>query len=1077
MADFVHLHVHSEYSLLDGLVKIPQLLAKAKSYGMKALALTDHGAMYGAFKFYLQAKDLGIKPIIGLEAYVAKRSRFDKEVNIDHDRYHLILLAKNLKGYKNLIKLTTKAHLEGFYYKPRIDSQLLEEYAEGLIALSACLEGEIPSYLKQNEDEKAEKKIKEYLEIFGEGNFYLELQHHLNIPLQDLVNKKLVVLSRKLGVPLVATNDVHYLEKEDAEAHEILLCIQTQRSILEKNRPLSMINSPDFYFRSPQEMQGIFIQYPESITNTLEIAQKCNLEIPYGTWILPHFPVPDNQSAETYLRKLTYEKAQDRFAVLTDEIKKRIDYELNIIIKKGFATYFLIVADFVNWAKQQGIRVGPGRGSVAGSLVAYILKITSLNPLIHNLPFERFLNPDRPSPPDIDLDFADDRRDEVIAYVTQKYGEEKVAQIITFGTMEARAAVRDVGRALGMPYSQPDRIAKMIPPGMQGFAMTIDRALKLSADLAHAYHTEEDTRRLLNLARKLEGVARHASTHAAGVVIADQNLTEYSPLQREVKGNRIITQYDMYSLDLNAAADGRAIGLLKMDFLGLRNLTILQNAINLVKKNKGIDIDLSAIPLDDPKVYKLIQSGQTTGVFQLESSGMKRLARDLKPSKFSDISAMVALFRPGPMDWINDFIKAKENPKKIHYPHADLKPILAETYGIAVYQEQCMEIANKMAGYSMAEADGLRKAIGKKKPELMRKEKNKFIKGCLKQGYSQKVAEKIFSLIEQFVGYGFNKAHSASYALIAYQTAYMKANYPIEFMTALLSAESQASSGPIRSEKLAQAVEECKRMGIELLPPHINYSGVDFEIEKGQDGQQRIRFGLSAVKNVGAAAISSIMSARQRGFFTSLTDFCSRVDTQKVNKKVLESLIKVGAFNDFGRRTAMLSALSDILVLAQKQKRKEVSGQFSLFEESQTSNLVDHLPDLPEFSQREILNFEKELLGFYLTSHPMLPLLKNLGKVTDYQIADLDPNVKKILKIGGVITKVRRIITKNNNSEMAFVRIEDLTGSIELVIFPSIFAKTRSIWQENQVVLVAGKLDFRNERLSFIVDKVSLLTQ
>lgn len=1077
MADFVHLHVHSEYSLLDGLAKIDDLLIKANQYGMKALALTDHGVMYGAFKFYLQAKDAGIKPIIGMEAYVAKRSRFDKQTNIDNDRFHLVLLAKNLTGYKNLMKLTTKAHLEGFYYKPRIDTDLLKKYSAGLIALSGCLEGEIPTYLKNDEEMKAEEKVKEYLEIFGEDNFYLELQHHPNISQQNTINKKLISLSRKLGIPLVATNDVHYVEKNDAEAQEILLCVQTQRTILEKNRPLSMIASPDFYFRSSEEMQGFFIQYPEAIENTVKIAQMCDVDIPYGEWILPHFQVPSGETAESYLRKLTYERVKLRFDNLTEEIRDRIDYELSVIIKKGFATYFLIVQDFVNWAKKQGIRVGPGRGSVAGSLVAYVLRITSLNPLVHSLPFERFLNPDRPSPPDIDLDFADDRRDEVIAYVTKKYVEGRVAQIITFGTMEARQAVRDVGRALGMPYSQPDRIAKMIPFGSQGFAMTIDRALKLSSELAQAYSSEEDTRRLLNLARKLEGVARHSSTHAAGVVIADRDLTEYTPLQHEVKGNRVITQYDMYSLDLNSAPDGRAIGLLKMDFLGLRNLTILQNAINFVKKNKGIEIDLSSVTLDDPKVYKLIQKGHTTGVFQLESSGMRRLARDLKPSNFSDISAMVALFRPGPMDWIADFIQAKENPKKIRYPHVDLKPILAETYGIAVYQEQCMEIANKMAGYSMAEADGLRKAIGKKKPELMRKEKEKFIKGCIKKGYSKRTAEKVFALIEQFVGYGFNKAHSASYALIAYQTAYMKANYPIEFMTALLSAESQASSGPIREEKLAYAVEECRRMGIELLPPDINLSGVDFEIQKDNDGIEKIRFGLSAVKNVGTAAISSIIQAREQGFFKSLTDFCVRVDTQKVNKKVLESLIKIGAFSAFGKRSAMLSGLSEILVYVQKQKKKQFLGQFSLFELSNEERVVDKLPEIPEFSQREILAFEKELLGFYLTAHPMADLLKEVEKKAKYRIVDLEPYIKTSVVVGGIITKIKKIVTRNGNNEMAFARLEDSTGSIELVIFPKVFAQTRNIWNPDCVVLVAGKLDNRDDRLNLLVDKVSLLTQ
>lgn len=1076
MSDFVHLHVHSEYSLLDGLVKIPDLLKKVKEYGMDSIAITDHGAMYGAFKFFLKAKEEGIKPIIGMEAYIAKRSRLDKDTNLDTGRFHLGLLAKNEEGYKNLMKLTTKAHLEGFYYKPRIDDELLKEFHEGLICLSGCMQGEIPSLLREDKLSKAEEKAKKYVKLFGEGNFYLEIQHHPNIEGSEEVVKKTVALSRKLGIPLVATNDVHYINKDDAEAQEILLCVQTQRTILENNRPLSMINSPDFYLRSPDEMKKLFAQYPEAISNTVEIAKKCNLEIPYGKWILPIFPVPKGHTGESYLKEMVYKMAPLRFENLTDSIKERIEYELSIITKKGFATYFLIVQDFVNWAKKQGIRVGPGRGSVAGSMVAYILRITSLDPMVHGLPFERFLNPDRPSPPDIDLDFADDRRDEVIAYVTKKYGVEKVAQIITFGTMEARAAVRDAGRALGMPYSGPDRIAKMIPPGQQGFAMSIEKAIGLNPELKSAYTNEEETKRLLDLAKKLEKISRHASTHAAGVVISDKDLTEYTPLQREQKGDRIVTQYDMYSLDINAASEGKAIGLLKMDFLGLRNLTILQNAINFVKENKGVDIDLSSVTLDDKKAYKVIQEGQTTGVFQLESGGMRRLAQDLKPNKFSDISAMVALFRPGPMDWIPDFIKSKENPKKIRYPHEALKPILAETYGIAVYQEQCMQIANSMAGFTMAEADGLRKAIGKKKPELMKKEKEKFVKGCIKQGYSKETAEKVFSLIEQFVGYGFNKAHSASYALVAYQTAYMKANYPVEFMTAVLSAESHGSSGPIREEKLAQAVEECKRMGIVLLPPDINKSNVDFAIEKHNE-KDAIRFGLSAVKNVGTAAITSILEARNKEKFSSFIDFSKRVDTSKVNKKVLESLIKVGSFDAFGNRASLLSALPELLSTAQKERKKVETGQFSLFgSEDEGGASMTSIPKLAEFSEKERLKFEKELLGFYLSAHPLTPVLKIIDKKATHKLKDLDGTVKKQVIVGGIITRVKKIMTKKSNQEMAFVRIEDISGFCELVVFPKFFTRTRHIWIQDQAVLVAGKLDVRNDRLSLIVEKASLLT-
>ena len=1068
MSDFIHLHTHSEYSLLDGLAKISDLVAKAKEYGMNALALTDHGAMYGAFKFYLTCREAGIKPIIGMEAYQAARSRFDKQPQIDRDQYHLVLLAKNKTGYKNLIKLTTLAHLEGFYYKPRIDYELLRKYSEGLICLSGCMEGEISQLLKLSEPQKAEKKARELMEIFPENHFYLELQHHSKIEDQEVVNQKLLNLSAKLGLPVVATNDIHYVEKEDAEAQEILLCVQTQRAILEKNRRLSMINSPDFYFRSPEEMRGLFIRHPEAIENTVKIAKMCNLEIEMGNWILPQFDVPENETAESYLKKLTLERMSQRYPKPSKEILERRDYELDVICKKGFATYFLIVQDFVNWAKAKGIRVGPGRGSAAGSLVSYVLRITSLDPILHKIPFERFLNPRRPSPPDIDLDFADDRRDEVIAYVTEKYGKDRVAQIITFGTMEARQAIRDAGRALGMPYSAVDRIAKMIPPGAQGFSMTIDRAIKTSFELANAYQSEEEIKRLLDIARKLEGVARHASTHAAGVVIADKNLTEYVPLQKEVKGERIITQYDMYCLDLNAASEEKAIGLLKMDFLGLRNLTILQNAVKFVREQRGEEVDLSSLPLDDEGVFEMIGKGETTGVFQLESAGMRRLAKDLKPSKFSDVSAMVALFRPGPMSWISDFVESKRNPQKIRYPHPDLKPILKETYGIAVYQEQCMQIASRMAGYTLVEADRLRLAIGKKKRALMTKEKEKFISGCLKQKYSKATAEKVWSLIEKFVGYGFNKAHSASYGLIAYQTAYMKVHYPVEYMTAVLTAETRGASGPVREEKLTLAVEECRRMDIELLPPDINKSNVEFTIEG-----KSIRFGLSAIKNVGRVAIESILSTREKeGEFISLTDFCQRVNLAKVNRKTLESLLKAGAFDNFGKRAAMLISLPRIVEEAQKEKKRRAAGQIGLFDNpgKKTTKRID-LPDVEELTSEERLSFEKQLFGFYLSGHPLKPVLNLISSKTTHQIKDL-PLVKPKGKvvIGGIISRVKKIITKRGSNEMAFVKIGDLTGSIELIVFPRVFAQTKSAWVNDGIVLVKGRVEEKDKGITLIVD-------
>lgn len=1065
---FTHLHVHSEYSLLDGMIKIDQLISAVKSLGMNAVALTDHGAMYGAFEFYIKAKDAGIKPIIGVEIYKAKNSRFDKQPAIERDQYHLVLLAKNFIGYKNLMKIVTIANLEGFYYKPRIDFSVLEKYSQGLIALSGCLQGEIASLLKEDQLEEAEKVLKKYLEIFGK-DFYLEIQRHLKPEILVSINEKLLFLSRKYGVPIVATNDVHYLTSEDAYAQEILLCIQTQHSIFEKNRPLSMIDSPDYYLKTPNEMKGLFIDLPEAIENTEKIASECNVEIPYGKWILPNFPINEGISPEIYLKQQVEKNLPFRFSSseISPALKKRIEYELEVINKKGYATYFLIVSDFVNWAKNHGIAVGPGRGSVAGSLVAYILRITDINPLDYNLPFERFLNPERPTPPDIDVDFADVRRDEVLDYVTKKYGKEKVAQIITFGRMEARMAVRDVARALGMSYSFGDRIARMIPFGKQGFAMTIDKAMEENPALKLAYQNDEDTRKVLDIARKIEGLARHCSVHAAGVVIADQDLTEYVPLQKEPRGERIITQYDMYSLDLNAVSDNKAIGLLKVDFLGLRNLTILENAIRYVYKNSGQKINLYEIPLDDEKTFKLISEGKTIGVFQLESGGMRQLAKDLKPSKISDIMAMVALYRPGPMELIPSFIEGKRNPKKIKYLHRDLIPILSETYGVLVYQEQVMEIAHKLAGYTMAEADTLRMAMGKKKKALMKKEKEKFIAGCIKRGYSKNLAEKIYSFIEKFVGYGFNKPHSASYALIAYWTAYMKANYPVEYMTALLSAELQSVSGPAREAKIFQTIEECRAMNIPVFPPDINKSEADFTIEGGG-----IRFGLSAIKNVGQAALETILNARQQSPFQGLKDFLLRVDLRKVNKKTVESLIKAGAFDQFGNRASLLTYYSLVVGEILTIKKEMIAGQTDLFSLQQPLKIKDELPSVADFTEEEKYNMEKEMIGFAIGKNPLSPFKALIDKKITKKIGEINENDKGASHIiAGTISRVKKIITKKNNGEMAFVNLFDETGSIEVIVFPKIFSKTKDIWQVNQPIMLKGKIDNREGTLTIIVDK------
>ncbi len=1065
-----HLHTHSEYSLLDGLSKIDELLAKALELGMNSLALTDHGVLYGAHKFYLAAQEYGIKPIIGCETYMAARSRFDKQANLDTDRYHLVLLAKNENGYKNLMKLISLAHLEGFYYKPRIDMEILRQYAQGLIVLSACLEGEIPSLLLKGEEKKAEKKADEFQEIFGK-DFYLEIQHHPKIPNQAKANEKLIKLSRKLGIPLVATNDVHYVNAADAEAQDALLAVQTQKLISDKNR-MSMIESPDFYLKSQEEMINNFKDYPEAIRNTQVIADKCNLKIETGKWHLPKFDVPEGETPETYLKKLVEVGLKKRYSKISEEIKKRVDYELSVIIGKGYATYFLIVQDFVNWAKQQGIRVGPGRGSVAGSVVSYALRITSIDPFFFQLPFERFMHPDRPSTPDIDLDFADDRRDEVIEYVVKKYGQEKVAHIISFGRMESRGAVRDIGRVLGMPYSEPDKIAKLIPMGI-----SIDKALKTVPEL-EGHYRQAEYKKLLDLAQKVEGVARHASVHAAGVVIGDKALTNYVPLQLEPKTRKKrVTQFDMYDIDVDA--NEKAVGLLKIDFLGLRNLSILEHCLEIVKQVRGKKIDLSEIPLDDKKTFKLLSQGETIGVFQLESAGMQRNIKELKPTTIFDLMAMVALYRPGPMQVIPEYIQRKHNPQQIRYADPRLKEILSRSYGLITYQDDVLLIATQIAGYSWAEADKLRHAMSSKKhrPE-MGKLKDKFIKGCVKNGLNEESAEELFRQIEPFGAYGFNKSHSACYASVAYQTAYMKANYPVEFMAALLTADAASSSGPVKDEKITTAVRESKQMGIVVLPPSINQSEVDFTLEDWPQSLtgKAIRFGLSAIKNVGQVAIEAILGAREMGGeFKSLTDFCQRVDSQKVNKKVLESLIKAGAMDDFGKRAAMLSALETIRTKGAKIQKEKANGQTNLFDSnpgSQTTSSEDNLPEMEEFNQEELLFLEKELLGFYLTEHPLAATLNKLSHFLTYKLNQLtDEHQGKSITVGGVISELRVVLTKKNSQEMAFAKIEDESGSLDIVVFPKIFQQTKTAWVKDKIILIEGRIEYREEGLTFLVEK------
>lgn len=1070
MADFVHLHVHTEYSLLDGLARVKPLVEKAKELEMDTLAITDHGALYGAIPFYFACRNNGVKPIIGVEGYMAMRSRFDKQASLDADQHHLTILSKNITGYKNLLKLVTAANLEGYYYKPRIDWELLEKHSEGLIILSGCLQGEIAALIRSGDFVHAEERAKRYLEILG-SNYYLEVQRHPNIPDQDKVNEGVIKISRRLGIPIVATCDLHYIEKKDFAAQDALLAIQTQKKLKDKER-LTMVDSPDFYLKSPSEMKELFIDFPEAIDNSVKIGEQCSIDIDTGKWIFPIYELPKGKNAEEHLRDLVMERLTTRYpGGMTKQLEERIEYELEIISTKGFAPYFLIVQDFVNWAKDTGIRVGPGRGSVGGSVVAYILKITDIDSLAHNLPFERFLNRGRPTPPDIDMDFADIRRDEVIDYVTRKYGADKVAQIITFGRMEARMAVRDVARVLDYPYSVADRIAKLIPIGPQGSHMTIPKALEISPELKNAYESEEDTKTILDYARQIEGVVRHASTHAAGVVISDKDLTEYAPLQKEARGERIITQYDMYSLDLNAAIEaGQAVGLLKMDFLGLRNLTILEKALNFIKQRTGENIDLSSIPIDDPKVFDLLSKGETTGVFQLESAGMRRLAKKLMPSRFSDIAAMVALFRPGPMQFIDEFVNRKKLGK-LTYPHPKLEPILSETYGIIVYQEQCLQIAQALAGYDGVEADRLRLAIGKKKKEVMKQEHEKFLQRSVAEGVNKKTAEEIFQLIEKFAGYGFNKAHSVAYATIAYQTAWVKSNYPVDFMAALLTAESG------NTEKISLGVGECKRMGIVVLPPDINRSDVGFTLEKSENSLNgiAIRFGLSAIKNVGEAAISEILAARQKvGSFSSLEGFYLHVDAQKVNKKVVESLIKAGTMDSFGSRAPQLASLDTLREeIIKKARAGSQDGLFGEIEEKK----VFSLPEIPEFSKEEIIHLERQMLGFTLSENPIWELLYAAQTKTTHKIYELTSDEGNArVRIAGIMKNMRIVITKKTGQEMAFGEFIDETGVVNIVIFPKIFAKSPTLWRDEQPLIVEGRIEDREENITLFVEQAEEIT-
>jgi len=1053
---FTHLHVHSHYSLLDGLAKIDGLVDRALKLGMDSLALTDHGSLYGAVEFYKKAKAKGLKPIIGTELYVAPEKLTDKRPRIDDKNYHLILLVKNKTGYQNLVFLMTEAWLKGFYYKPRIDKDLLRGRAEGLIASSACLAGEIPQAILKGNLDKAKELALEYQEIFGAGNFFLELQHHANLPEQAKVNAELIKISKKTGVPLVATNDVHYLTPDQAQAQDILMLVNTNADIDDPER-LSMRDN-DFSLRPPQQLIDYFQDVPEAISNTQKIVQQCNFEFELGKYQLPHFKVPTKQTPEAFLKELAYKGISHRYPGQTSqEVLERLEYELGVINKMGFASYFLIVQDFVNWAKNQGIGVGPGRGSAAGSIVAYLLNITEIEPLKYDLLFERFLNPERISMPDIDLDFADNRRDEVIAYVRQKYGDDHVAQIITFGTMAARAAIRDTGRAMGVAYLLCDQVAKSIP-----FGLTLDKALTDSQEFKQLYDSDEQVKKLIDTALVLEGVARHASTHAAGVLITKDPLNTIVPLQRPTQdrengGN--VSQYEMHAIE--------DLGLLKMDFLGLKTLTQIENTVNIIKNTKGEKINAGALALDDKKTYKLLQEAKTTGVFQLESGGMKRNLKELKPTVFEDIIAMVALYRPGPMDFIPDFIARKHGHKKIEYIHPALEGIIGNTYGVVVYQEQVMAIASRLAGFTMPEADTLRKAMGKKIKKLMDEQREKLIQGMTRNNITGGIAEKIWEFIEPFAQYGFNKAHATCYALLGYQTAYLKAHYPTEFMAALMNSESDDI------ERIAFLVDECRQMKIDVLPPDINESLGSFTVMK--DGA--IRFGLKAVKNVGSNVVDAIVKERkQNGAFKTIAEVIERVKDKDLNKKSLESLIKCGALDAIGERGQFLANLEALLNYAREVQRPKTNGQASLFGGAENKNLLPplKLQEAAPAGKKEKLDWEKELLGLYVSEHPAREYEKVILQRAFMPSKLTHEMVGKSLKVGGVLSHVKKIITKAGKP-MLFVGLEDEKAKLEILVFPKMLERTPTFWQEGKVVIVSGRLDDKEGNFKLLCEEVQEL--
>lgn len=1065
---FTHLHVHSHYSLLDGLTQIPDLVKHVKELGMDSVALTDHGVMYGAVEFFNECKKEGIKPIIGCELYVAKGSRHSK-TPADTTRYHLILLAKNETGYKNLSKLVTAAHLEGFYYKPRIDEEILFEHTEGLVCLSACVQGKIPQQILSGDMEGAEETAKKYAEAFGKDNFYLEVQHHPGIAKQAPANEGLIELSKKLGIGLVATTDSHYLKKDDAKAQDVLVCISTGNKLSDKER-MCMLDA-DLSMKSPEEMTENFKHVPEAISNTQKIADMCNFEFELGKYKLPHVTIPEGETADGYLKKLCYEGLKTRGMENDEKAIKQLDFELDVVANMGFSDYFLIVHDLVNWADNHQI-LSNTRGSAAGSLISYVLEISKINPFTFDLLFERFLNPDRISMPDIDVDFADIRREEVIKYTEEKYGKDHVAQIITFGTIAARVGIRDVGRVMDFPYSFCDKLAKMVPQ-----FKSLKKTLEEVDEFKEMYESNKDAKELIDMAMRIEGVARHAGTHACGVVVSPVPLQEYIPLQLSSRDENVtVTQYEMKNIE--------QLGFLKVDFLGLRNLSVIENTIKAVKDKQGISIDIKNLPQDE-KTFKLLQDGRTTSVFQLESEGMKRYLKQLKPTTMEDIVAMVALYRPGPMQFIPTYIKRKHGKEPVTYIHPSIEPVLKSTFGLAIYQEQIMKLSQAFAGFTRGEADVLRKAVGKKILDLLQKNKVKFIDGAIAKGVKKEIAEEVWEWIMPFASYGFNKSHAASYANVSYQTAYLKANYPDEYMSAVLNSESKDV------ERLSFLIEECKEMGIDVLAPEINESDQFFAVVE----PMKIRFGIDAIKNVGSKVAESIVKERkENGKYKDMADFISRIDVSILNKKSMESLIRAGVFDKLEERNKLLNNLEKILEHARIEAKAKASAQQGLFGADSYKAKSIALDDYAPSTKHQKLQWEKELLGLYVSGHVLERYKKALDKrtipiakvnadlmddsPTNYFTSSYENKIQEDMsvRVAGVINKLKKIITKKGQT-MYFVEIEDLTSKIEVIAFPRIIEANPDAWIENNIIVLSGKTNTKDGNPKIIAEQVVILPQ